>query len=138
MQKSPLFSIVVAVGILLASSSYVKSQSQVDPGISTHNYKHPNKAAMAKKNASVIRVSTLGTIERFGKLRGNNYSSSTPKYAVRPAALVIYKTYNIEKVAINPLTSDRNYKTVNTFSQSPISELASGTTSKDTIYPNQD
>ena len=138
MQKLTLFFVVLASSLLLAASSNAQSKSQVDPGISTHNYKHPNKAAKAKENTSEIRVPSIGRIEKLSKLRSNNYSSSTPKYAAQPAALVIYKTYKIEKVALNPLTSERNYKTVTNSSSSPISELALDNTSKDSIYPSQD
>ncbi|WP_031527987.1 hypothetical protein [Dyadobacter crusticola] len=91
-----------------------KAQSIVDPGISVHNYKHPNKAAEAKaKKTNTVQVANLKTVERTGKYQRSKYMSSTPKYAPRPATLVVMRDYKVEGVQLNPLTSPRNYKTQN-------------------------
>ncbi len=138
MLRSTMFSAILVLGFGLSKSA--TAQSLTDPGISTHNYKHPNKAAKAKESATTIRVSNINTIERYGKMRRTNHTSSTPKYASRPAGLVIIKTYEKEKVEINPLLSSRNYKTA------PITPTVSNTeladyyqpSAKDSIYPNLD
>jgi hypothetical protein len=137
MLRSTLFSAILVLGFGISKSA--DAQSITDPGISTHNYKHPNKAAKAKESATTIRVPTINTIERYGKMRGINHSSSTPKYATRPAGLVIMKTYEKEKVDINPLISSRNYKTAPAGSAAKETELANfQPASRDSIYPNQD
>jgi hypothetical protein len=101
---------MVAVTIF---SSQVSAQSIVDPGISVHNYKHPNKAAIAKQSRPAVQVATMKTVENAGKYQRSRYMSSTPKYAPRPATLVVMREYKVEGVDINPLISPRNYKTPN-------------------------
>ena len=90
-----------------------QSQSIVDPGVSVHNYKHPNKAAQAKaqKTGTTIRVANLNAVERNGKQQRSRYVSSTPKYAPRPVSLVVMRDYEVKGIEINPLVSPRNYKT---------------------------
>jgi hypothetical protein len=138
MLRSSLLSIIFC-GLIIPVSAIAQSSSPADAGISTHNYKHPNKAAAAKQTQPTIRVSSLSTIEKYGKIRGNDQGISTPKYASRPATLVVTRTYEKESTLINPLTSSRNYKTLPNAANRKESELANaGSTSKDTIYPNQD
>jgi hypothetical protein len=139
MLKIAFFMAVTGLIAVANDNASAQSRSIVDPGISTHNYKHPNKAAQAKSSANSIRVPTINTIERFGKIRGTNRGSSTPKYATRPAALVIQRTSEVEKLQINPLASSRNYKTKGRSSNLVNTELADiETISRDSVYPNQD
>jgi hypothetical protein len=87
MRKTILSTAIILSAIAMAFTA--KSQSIVDPGVSTHNYKHPNKAAKAKANDSSkeIKVASYNTVERYSKhQQSRRYVSSTPKYAPRPVA----------------------------------------------------
>ena len=105
---------VSAIVLAIFGTVAVNAQSIVDPSISVYNYKHPNKAAKAKSGngENTIRVANRNTVESYYKRqnRGTNVTT-TPKYAPRPASLVVTKTYQKEGVDINPLVSPRNYKT---------------------------
>lgn len=138
MYKLKFFIATLVAGIFSASLVQAQSKSSVDPGISTHNYKHPNKAAQARESETKIRVSNLGTVERYVKNRRSGYSSSTPKYAVRPASLVLIRTSPKEGLALNPLTSPRNYKTSSGFTPAKTYELADIEMTPDSVYPNRD
>ncbi|KQS28150.1 hypothetical protein [Dyadobacter sp. Leaf189] len=106
--------LAAAVAAITILSFQAKAQSIVDPGISVHNYKHPNKAAAAKANRkNTVEVANLKTVERAGKYQRSKYMSTTPKYAPRPATMVVMREYKVEGVQLNPLTSPRNYKTQN-------------------------
>jgi len=113
MYKSSIIFAVVLSATLLINKSVAQSSSQVDPGISTHNYKHPNKAAKAKaQRTDEVVVSNINTIETYNSKQPNTrYVSTTPKYAPRTTPLVVTRTYQKEGVEINPLVSPRNYKT---------------------------
>jgi len=105
---------VSAIILAVFGTFAVNAQSIVDPGVSVHNYKHPNKAAKAKtvQEDKSVRVANMNTVEGYYKRQNRGKSlSSTPKYAPRPASLVVVKTYQKEGVDINPLVSPRNYKT---------------------------
>jgi hypothetical protein len=105
---------VSAIILAVFGTIAVNAQSIVDPGVSVHNYKHPNKAAKAKtvQDDKTIRVANMNTVEGYYKRQNRGKSvTSTPKYAPRPASLVVVKTYQKEGVDINPLVSPRNYKT---------------------------
>jgi len=114
MYKSAILVALILVGFGFAN---VNAQSIVDPGVSTHNYKHPQKAAKAKANQDsdkTIRVANMNTIESYYKRQNRGkYVNTTPKYAPRPATLVVSREYQVEGVDINPLVSPRNYKTPN-------------------------
>lgn len=129
--------------LILASLGTIaaKAQSIVDPGVSTHNYKHPNKAAKAKANSNnSIRVANMKTVESFYKRQNPAvYSNNTPKYAPRAATLVITRSYQKDDVHLNPLLSPRNYKTSNTLRNKTDSEVADYQISSDsTSYPTVD
>lgn len=114
MYKSPFIIAVLLSAGLIFNSANAQSSNQVDPGISTHNYKHPNKAAKAKaQRTDEIVVSNINTIETYSKQQNSRYVSTTPKYAPRATPLVLNRTYQKEGVDINPLISPRNYKTPN-------------------------
>ncbi|MCF0055646.1 hypothetical protein [Dyadobacter sp. CY356] len=133
MKKSFLiFAAIIISGFI---SGAVKAQSTiVDPGMSTHNYKHPNKAAKAKalKNDGIV-VSNINTIESYSKQQNSGYVSTTPKYAPRATPLVVTRTYKKEAVDINPLISPRNYKTPNVAERSNGSEVANVKSRRDTL-----
>lgn len=133
MKKSILISAAIIISGFI--SGVVKAQSTiVDPGISTHNYKHPNKAAKAKalKNDGIV-VSNINTIESYSKQQNSRYVSTTPKYAPRATPLVVTRTYKIEAVDINPLISPRNYKTPNTSERSSSQDVANVKSKRDTL-----
>ena len=119
-------SIIIAIIVAASISFTAKAQSnQVDPGISTHNYKHPNKAAKARtQRTDEIVVSNINTIETYSKQQNSRYVSTTPKYAPRATPLVFERTYQKEGVDINPLISPRNYKTPANAERAQKSEVA--------------
>jgi hypothetical protein len=113
------------------------SQSIVDPGVSTHNYKHPNKAAKAKeikgdKNKIVVGTFKSNKTPRVGK---NVVTTNTPKYKSTPKNLVVFRRYSSEGVEINPLNSDRHYKAAPLRKAEAKSEIASTEVIQ---YPNID
>lgn len=102
-----------------------------DPGISTHNYKHPNKAAAAPKARLVVESSAPALAARFATLNvGRPENDPTPKYAPREVRFVIFTRQRTQRNAINPLISTRNYKTgngVHTIRPVPEEEWICGT-----------
>jgi hypothetical protein len=138
MLKSKVLSAIFISGILVAQSLQAQTRSLVDPGISTHNYKHPNKAAKARSVESTITVPNINTVEKSVRNPRRGYASTTPKYTARPGTLVITKTFEKEKSPINPLLSSRNYKTQANPAVAKNAELANGIMTPDSIYPNKD
>lgn len=117
--------ITALLGVSVLSLTFAVAQSnQVDPGISTHNYKHPNKAKAAKKQSTGNTV-TVATIQQ-------GTPNNMPKYASRPASLVV-ATPGVEKeTQINPLVADRNYKTSN----AATSRVAEATATRNNASPD--
>lgn len=133
MKKSFLISAAIILACFISGT--VKAQSTiVDPGMSTHNYKHPNKAAKAKalKNDGIV-VSNINTIESYSKQQNSRYVSTTPKYAPRATPLVVTRTYKKEAIDINPLISPRNYKTPNVAERSSSQDVANIKSKRDTL-----
>ncbi|TLV03071.1 hypothetical protein [Dyadobacter luticola] len=128
--------------IFTVGSFATYAQSIVDPGISVYNYKHPNKAAQAKasgKEMHKVRVESYNTLEQYGKHNRMRNYSTTPKYAPRPARLVVAREYKVQGVEINPLNSPRNYKTPTINIRKDTTGLAdSYDKSEGTPYPNRD
>lgn len=139
MLKTSFLIIVILAGFLTT----LKAQSTSDAGISVHNYKHPNKAAKAKammaENKS-IRVASMNSAESFYKRQNRNtHITTTPKYAPRPATLVITRKYERETEHMNPHLSPRNYKTPNSYKRKETWETADYQISSDsTLYPTVD
>jgi len=138
MRKSSFLAIIIATFF----TANLKAQSLVDPGISTHNYKHPQKAAKAKvleNGSKSIRVANINTAEAFYKHQNRRNLITTPKYAVRPATLVVIRSYEEEGNDLNPLLSPRNYKTPTNNQVKRNWEVADYTNSPDsTAYPTVD
>lgn len=133
MYKSSLF-IAILISVAALSFTAKAQSSQVDPGLSTHNYKHPNKAAKARaQKGDEIVVNNIKTIELYSKQQNSRYVSTTPKYAPRATPLVVTRTYQKEGVEINPLISPRNYKTPNTTERNSRSEVATTKSKADSI-----
>lgn len=103
----------VSVGCLfLLFGTYSFAQS--DPGVSIHNYKHPNKARKAKQeNSEGVSVRTMDylTAKRLETIRGKAKGSTMPKYARRYPALSVRTEPVDRSYEINPLNSPQNYKT---------------------------
>lgn len=105
---------IAALFALITTSASAQSQVQVDPGVSVHNYKHPNKAQKARQindDRATVEVPSIGLVERVTTARERKKVRHTPKYANRPAALVVPVGGEKEGSTINPLNSPRNYKT---------------------------
>lgn len=137
MKKITFLIAILFAGLFTVAAS---AQSIVDPGISVYNYKHPNKAAQAKaagKDQNTIRVANMRTVERFGKYQ-TRYVNTTPKYAPRPATLVVTREYKPQGVEINPLTSPRNYKTPAVNVTRDTAQMAEYYNTPDKVYPTQD
>ncbi|WP_353719608.1 hypothetical protein [Dyadobacter sp. 676] len=137
MKKATFLIAILMTGLFTIAA---RAQSIVDPGISVYNYKHPNKAAQAKaagKDQNTIRVANLRTVERFGKYQQGTVST-TPKYAPRPATLVVTREYKPEGVEINPLTSPRNYKTQAPALKKDTAQMADYYNTPDKVYPTRD
>ena len=132
MFKASFFSALI---LAVFASLSVKAQSTVDAGISTHNYKHPNKAAKAKAaKGDGVRVATIGTIDSYYKRQNRGTINTTPKYAPRPAALVITRTFKDEGNDLNPLLSPRNYKTPTNVEVKRTWEIAAFPDTTDSTY----
>ncbi|GGM92289.1 hypothetical protein GCM10010967_26810 [Dyadobacter beijingensis] len=137
MKKATFLIAILIIGLFTITAN---AQSIVDPGISVYNYKHPNKAAQAKaagKDQKTVRVANIRTVERFGKYQ-QGYVSTTPKYAPRPATLVVTREYKPEGVEINPLLSPRNYKTPTISVNKDTAQMADYYTAPDKVYPTRD
>lgn len=137
MKKATFLIAIFIAGLFTLTAT---AQSIVDPGISVYNYKHPNKAAKAKaagKDQNTIRVANMRTVERFGKYQQGSFST-TPKYAPRPATLVVTREYKPQGVEINPLTSPRNYKTPTLAPARDTAQMAEYYSTPDSVYPTQD
>ncbi|OJV14447.1 MAG: hypothetical protein BGO21_17135 [Dyadobacter sp. 50-39] len=112
--KTILFAAILACAAGLGQVARAQAEHLSDPGISSHNYKHPNKAAAAPRSGLVIESSTPALAARFATLNvGQPASDPTPKYAPREVRFVVFTRQRTQRYAINPLVSTRNYKTGN-------------------------
>ena len=101
---------------LLTANAFSQNTQPADQGISVHNYKHANKAAIAWKNkpgGMLIPENNPVSVSNSSTYRKNGNQDYTPKYKTRTYAFVIYTKQKKEKSGINPLTSGRHYKTGN-------------------------
>lgn len=88
------------------------SKVRVDPGVSVHNYKHPNKARQAGKSQFVkIRrsASRVGIVPRSRNHHAPRVQYQAPKYAQRSGWTFFMKS-NPRPTVLNPLTNPNNYK----------------------------
>ncbi len=92
----------------------VTAMAQSDPGISTHNYKHPNKAKLARQiNSDGIQIKTMDyrTAARLETLRSRGKKNSFPKYARRYPSVVAQAQPLDRSYENNALKAPGNYKT---------------------------
>jgi hypothetical protein len=123
--KPVIFSGMMAIASLLASNASSQSLKPSDQGISTHNYKHINKAAFAREaglDGIIVPVSYVATIENSGSQNNGRLVHQTPKYAISKSSLTVQTIQQKQKVNINPLISNRNYKTINPAPAKPKDE----------------
>ena len=88
------------------------SRTQVDPGISVHNYKHPNKAVRAKKMEPAVRHRTrprVGIVRRSSASPMPKENHQTPRYA-RRSGWTFFKKSQASPSVINPLVNPSHYK----------------------------
>jgi len=89
------------------------SRVKVDPGVSVHNYKHPNKALLAKKRQPVLSrrtTSRVGIVKRSSVSPMPRTYHQTPKYAPR-SGWTFFRRSAVVPHGINPLTNPNHYKT---------------------------
>lgn len=94
---------------LMAAAAGAQAQVQVDPGVASNNYKHPNKAKKARAQQEALEVPTLSHVEKQENAK-MNHKIVTPKYAKRHATLIADKPVEGGGVKVNPMTSPDNYK----------------------------
>lgn len=113
MSKSSTLTALTFCIALLGASANSQAQTLTDPGMSAHNYKMPNKAAMAKKNDRGQHfVATMDAAN-------SSISQPAAKYAVAPSSIKISTDGKTQPMSINPLSSVANYKT------QPVSKMQS-------------
>lgn len=89
------------------------SRVKVDPGVSVHNYKHPNKAVLAKKMQPTLSrgsTSRVGIVKRSLTSPMPRTYHQTPKYA-RRSGWTFFRRSSAVRSGINPLTNPNHYKT---------------------------
>ncbi len=86
------------------------AQVKADPGVSTHNYKHPAKAKRAASEKDSFEVPTLSEVKKQENAK-MTHKVVTPKYSTRHATLVAEKPVEGKGVNVNPMKSPENYKT---------------------------
>ncbi|WP_090376410.1 hypothetical protein [Dyadobacter sp. SG02] len=112
--KPFIFAALLACAASLCNAASSQPVRVSDPGISTHNYKHPNKAAAAPKARLVVESSNPALAARFATLNvGRPEADPTPKYAPREVRFVVFTRQRTQRNVLNPLVSARNYKTGN-------------------------
>lgn len=115
--KPFFFAAFLACSAAVGNPAGAQARHMTDPGISTHNYKHPNKAAEALESVHsgfVMEASNPALAARFATLDvGRPKTDPTPKYAARPVRFVVFTRQRRQHNAINPLISTSNYKTGN-------------------------
>ena len=88
------------------------SRFQVDPGVSLDNYKHPNKAAQAKKTEPLVRQRTrprVGIVRRSSVSPMPKEFHQMPRYA-RSSGWTFFKKSQPSPSVINPLANPSHYK----------------------------
>lgn len=99
---------ILSVALVLSALGG-NAQVQVDPGISPNNYKHPNKAKKAQAAQQTVEVPTLEQVKKQ-EAESEGHKIVTPKYAKRPATLVVAQPSEESGVQVNPMKSPANYK----------------------------
>lgn len=105
---------LIAALLGFAGAASAQTQPILDHGYSTHNYKHPNKAAVAMKKK--LAESGTSSIQRDGSVRENIGLQSTANYKIqRPystAGKLNFPASPVNNyVTTDPSQSPRNYKT---------------------------
>ena len=114
MKRSTYLIALAALFTFATANVFAQTTVQVDPGVSVNNYKHPNKAKKAKElsaETNTVTVPNIGTVEKVTAARERSRVKHAPKYASRPATLVLPGAGVEKGVQTNPLSSPRHYKT---------------------------
>lgn len=83
------------------------AHAQADQAISTHNYKHPNKARLAAARPEhVIVVADTSSEDAL-----TSHVSGTPRYRLRKPQLIFARKWKILKGLRPPFNSSAHYKT---------------------------
>jgi len=93
--------------VLLSINVSAQINNNADPGFSVHNYKQPHKAKLAKKMES---RQDNPQIDVSVEPRMGNRFNHTPKYAARPALIIVGATQSGKEFNLNPLNSPHHYK----------------------------
>jgi hypothetical protein len=114
MKSLRILSISICLTVLGVFEAMAQEQKvKVDPGVSVHNYKHPNKAAKARKMQEVRPRrfrSRVGIVRHSTNAPLPQEQHETPKYA-RRSGWLFFKRTSTPATKLNPLTNPGNYKT---------------------------
>ncbi len=97
---------------LFEAEAQDRAKVKVDPGVSVHNYKHPNKAAQARQMQppKARRYgSKVGIVPRSTHQTAPTVPHETPKYA-RRRGWIFFKKSNPHTTKLNPLINPNHYK----------------------------
>lgn len=100
----------------LEAEAQDRSRVKVDPGISVHNYKHPNKAARAKEQEVIKQrrfTSRVGIFKRSVRTPLVRENSQPPKYAKRSGVVFFKRSEPKPATKLNPLINPEHYKVAN-------------------------
>ncbi|QRR00354.1 hypothetical protein [Dyadobacter sandarakinus] len=114
--------------LLALSPGRVEATTRNNARTSAHNYKQSNNTfAGARLHAGGLVIPVYGParIARSGKYPAGT-CSTTPRYAARPASLVVFTHESRRKMHINPMLSPDNYKAAGRYQVSDARELVSG------------
>lgn len=108
--------LTMSIGLALFGESEAGAQERsgvkVDPGVSIHNYKHPNKAAKAREGQAVKRRSytkRVGIVQRSTNNPIPKAPHETPRYSRRTGWMFFKRSWN-KPTTLNPLTNPNHYK----------------------------
>jgi hypothetical protein len=105
--------IVSALLVMGCATAEAQVADPTDAGVSVFNYKHANKAALAKTkssaNLTIPATSATNSTKQPGSFNKSN-DHVTPRYKAQPASFVVEVKQGKKKAEINPLLSAHNYK----------------------------
>jgi hypothetical protein len=125
---------ILLASLMVMGASVVAAQVSVDPGLSTHNYKHPNKAKKAAKEKNSFEVPTLSAVKKQENAK-MTHRVVTPKYTTRHSTLVAAHPVEGSGVKLNPMKAPGNYKAGSANAKKDLTEVSSEgyTSSKDSL-----
>ncbi len=106
--KQTLFSIVVSSLLALTASAQDEATLRNDPTYSPHNYKHPNKAAAARKWANKTGVAvpapgyTQESLANYKQQKPGVTPARSLSVAHTPTNEVTLRNYKVQRVSLSP------------------------------------